>query len=338
MEQEDKISFRVREHGIVLAGGIFVIGFSLFILVMGLRYPSAGGNRFVFVLALFAMIVCGMIVCLMYFRRSLRVDEMRICYVNLFGKRKEFSLDDIGYCKLGLYGNKKNPAIESLILYDLLGKKLCKLEMNMRGAQEFLQYLLDNRIKTQWRGADRESARIMEPILMEKSVCKEEIARYAELFYEKISQVFTDWERKHQRFDAQWEFGFVEYVQDDITMHKDMWQWKSRVRVKPKEELPEDYICIVEAYLKRGNEYVMDRKGNVVGLVIPFIWQNKSYQIGERNRIRKIDEDYLEERLTTRLKMLSKELPRHSYHTQALSLEHELKKTAGIVPGNATEK
>ena len=59
MEQEDKIGIQVKEHGIVLVGGIFILGFSLFILVMGLCYPSGGGNRLVFALVLFLMMVCG---------------------------------------------------------------------------------------------------------------------------------------------------------------------------------------------------------------------------------------------------------------------------------------
>ena len=45
MEQEDKIGIQVKEHGIVLVGGIFILGFSLFILVMGLCYPSGEIGR-----------------------------------------------------------------------------------------------------------------------------------------------------------------------------------------------------------------------------------------------------------------------------------------------------
>jgi hypothetical protein len=328
VKQEDKISFQVREHIIVLCGGILIIGFCLFILVMGLRYPSAGANRLVFALVLAGMLACGVFVCIMYFHRALTVEEMKICYVNIFGRRTSFSLDDIGYCKLGLYGSKREPAIESLVLYNLLGEKLCKLEMNMTGARGFLQYLLDNQVKLQWPGEEKEGVRIMEPMLMEKTVCFEEISKSAEAFYDKLSLIFGDWERQHQRFEAQWEFGFVEYVQGDITPKKDMWQWESTANLQGKEP-PEEYICIVEAYLKRKEAWVMDKKGHVVGLVIPYIWQNRSYQVGESRRIRKMDEAYLQERLLEHLKMMTKELPRHSYHTQFLTLAHELKKTAG---------
>lgn len=329
MEREDKISFQVKEHGIVLAGGIFVIGFVLFILVMGLRYPSAGGNRPVFVTALAAMLACGILVCVMYFHRRLIVEEMRIYYVNFRGKKKEFSLNDIGYCKLGLSGNKKEPYAESIIVYDLMGKKLCKLEMNMTGARKFLQYLLDNQVKIEWAEAGKEPLSVREPELMVKTVCREEIGRHTEAFYEMISPVFSDWEKQYQRFDAHWEFGFVEYAQEEITAQKDMWQWESTVQANKEDELPEDYICIVEAYLKRGEEYVMNRKGFVTGFVIPYIWQNQSYQIGESRRIRKMDETYLLERLAIRLRLMAEELPRHSYHMQALTFGHKLQKKAG---------
>lgn len=332
MEQGDKISFQVKEHGIVLAGGIFVIGFVLFILVMGLRYPSAGGNRPVFIVTLAVMMTCGILVCVMYFHRRLVVEEMNICYVNFFGKQKNFSLNDIGYCKLGLSGSKKEPHVESIIVYDLMGEKLCKLEINMPGARKFLQYIVDNQIRTEWMEAGREPCRVREPEIMVKTICQEEISRYTEKFYDMISPVFTDWEKRYQRFDACWEFGFVEYAQGEITAQKDMWQWESTVQSKAKEELPEDYICIVEVYLKRGEEYVMNRKGAVTGFLIPYIWQNKSYQVGENRRIRKMDEAWLLERLADRLQMMAEELPRHSYHTQTLSLGHELHKRAGKLP------
>ena len=97
MEQEDKIGIQVKEHGIVLVGGIFILGFSLFILVMGLCYPSGGGNRLVFALVLFLMMVCGVMVCITYFHRRLTVEEMNLCYVNAIGKRREFSLNGIAY-------------------------------------------------------------------------------------------------------------------------------------------------------------------------------------------------------------------------------------------------
>lgn len=291
-----------------------------------------------FALILFLMTVCGIVVCAAYFCRSLTVEEMNIYYVNCMGKKTSFSLDDIGYCKLKLYGSKNEPLIESLQLYDLMGKKLCKLEMNMTGACRFLQYLSDNRIKIEWPGAEKEKFPAMDPVLLEEPVCKEEIGRYSEAFYNMISPVFTDWERQHQRFDAQWEFGLAEYVQDDITPEEDMWKWKSTVWAKGREELPEDYVCVGEAYLKRGGEYIMDRKGYAVCLLIPYIRRTRSYQIGEERRIRKMDEECLRQRLADRLNLVAKELPGHSYHTQSLTLGHELIRTAGPVSGNGTGK
>ncbi len=117
MGQEDKIRLRVREHGIVLAGGLFVIGFCLFILVMGLCYPSAGGSRAVFAAALLLMAACGAAMCAAYFLRGLTAEGMDICYVNSIGRKREFSLDDIGYCKFGLYGSRREAMIESLVQF-----------------------------------------------------------------------------------------------------------------------------------------------------------------------------------------------------------------------------
>ena len=38
--REGTVAFRMREHRIVLAGGIFTVLFAFFILVMGMEYPE----------------------------------------------------------------------------------------------------------------------------------------------------------------------------------------------------------------------------------------------------------------------------------------------------------
>ena len=46
--------------------------------------------------------------------------------------------------------------------------------------------------------------------------------------------------------------------------------WNRRETLpETKEELPEVYECILEAYLKKDNEYVLDRKNEVVCILMP---------------------------------------------------------------------
>lgn len=325
IKQDDRIRLQVREHWVVLAGGLFTLGFALFILLMDLGYPAAEGSRTLLVLGLLFMAVCGIMVCMTYFCRRLSVEDMDIYYVNHIGKKKHFTLDDIGYCKLILADNRE----ESVTLYDLLGEKLCKLELHMCGGAEFLQYLLDNGVKAEWNGTEKETSHIMEPFLAETAVCREEIGGYAEVLYDTVRPVFMEWEKRYQKFEAQWEFGLAEYVQEDMEPEREMWQWKSTVWRNGREELPEEYSCVLEAYLKRGEEYVVDRKGHAVGIFLPYIQQTVSYQVGERRRIRKADEAMLKEQLGRELVRLAEELPKYRYHTQVLTLGHELGKTAG---------
>ena len=46
-------------------------------------------------------------------------------------------------------------------------------------------------------------------------------------------------------------------------------------------QIPEDYECVLEAYLKRNGAYVVNRRGEAVSLQIPYLVRCRSYQIGE---------------------------------------------------------
>ena len=81
---------------------------------------------------------------------------------------------------------------------------------------------------------------------------------------------------------------------------------------------------MLEAYLKKDNEYVIDRKGNMVAVQIPYLVKSKSYQIGEGERIRKTKESFLTDWLKQYLSQLTEILPRQKYHTEAISLPYEL--------------
>lgn len=326
MEWEDGIKFQVRENRAEFICGVFAIGISVFTFIMWMLHPSGKGGGALLYLPLLCMIVAGVMFLVMFFHKRLIVDEMNICYVNWIGKRKEFTLDEIGFCKIGGRG-----ANNMIVLYDLLGNKLCKLGIDVRGFEELHQYLVDNQVRVEWNKArmDSGSAMLIDTIQRESAICEEEIRKYSEKFYEEVEQIFREWEKCNKRFDVQWEIGFAEYTLEDMEKKCRLRDRTSSIGENP-EALPLSYECLLEAYLKCGGEYIVDRKGEELSVILPYLVRSKSYRIGEGTRIRKVDEQSMEEWLEMRLEGLAKELPKHRYHTERFTVQHSLRKMAGL--------
>lgn len=216
LEWEDGIRFQVRENKTAPVCGVLAIVFAFFILLMRLIHPSARGGGALLYLPLVCMLFGGSACFMLYYHRKLIVEEMNICYVNWIGKIKQFTLDDIGYCKVGAGGD-----MNRVVLYDLNGYKLCKLETGMRGLTELYQYLLDNGVRIEWTKSKAQQSSvpmnfIVDFLLKETAVCEEEIRKCSERFYEEIEQIFRDWEKHNMHFEAVWEFGFAEYTAEDL--------------------------------------------------------------------------------------------------------------------------
>lgn len=327
-EWEDGIRFQVRESRTALVCGVLAIGFAFFILAMWILHPSGRGGGALFYLPLLCMLLGGAACFLLYYHRKLIVEEMNICYVNWIGKTKQFTLDDIGYCKVGAVGD-----MNRVVVYDLNGIKLCKLEIGMRGLAEFYQYLLDNGVRIEWTKSKAQQSSVfmimIDTLGRETVVCEEEIRKCSERFYEEAAQIFHDWEKRNRQFEAVWEFGFAEYTAEDLERKCPLHMYPSSVD-GPLEHLPDSYECMLEAYLKKGDEYVMTNRGETVSTMFPYLSKTKSYQIGEKTRIRKTDEESLKEWLMWRLEAFDKELPKHRYHTEILTLGHTLRSSVGI--------
>lgn len=325
--KENEISFHVKESRAEFVCGILAIGVAVFILVMWFLHPSGrGGGVYLFV-PLFFMAAVGVLFLVTFFHKKLVVNEMNICYFNLFGKEKHFTLDEIGYCKIGTGGKQ-----DILVLYDLRGEKICKFGTDVRGFAQFHQYLVDNRIRVEWggKGPGRQAAELIDAIQRETAVCEEEIRKCSEKFYERMETVFREWEKRNKKFDVFWEIGFAQYLADDLKKKAKSWERTSSLK-EPLEDIPESYECFLEAYLKYGEEYVVNSRGREVCLILPYLVRSKSYQIGEGTRIRKVDEESMVEWVSEQLEILSRELPRYRYHTENFTLRHKLNLEAGLV-------
>lgn len=328
LEWEDGVKFEVRENKSTFVCGVIAFAVVFFIFAMWQIYPSAKGGGTALYLPLFCMLLGGVAFFMMCFNRKLIVDEMNICYVNWMRRVKQFTLDEIGYCKVGAGGDQGQ-----VVLYDLLGHKLCKLEIGMRGMAEFYQYLLDNGVRVERVKPRTHQSEVLwkmiDAIGRETVVCEEEIRKCSERFYEEAAQIFHEWEERNRHFDAVWEFGFAEYMAQDLENKRPLHMYPSSVG-DHLEHIPESYECALEAYLKRDDGYVVDRRGETVNILLPYFSKTKSYQIGEKTRIRRTDEEGMKEWLMWKLEKLAGELPRHRYRTEAFVLGHPLRTSAGI--------
>lgn len=326
MEWENGIKFQVRENIAELICGIFAIGISVFVFIVWMVCPSDKGGGAILYLPLVCMIAAGALLLVMFFHKRLIVDEMNLCYVNWMGKRKEFTLDEIGFCKIGGRG-----ANDRIVLYDLLGEKLCKLGIDVHGFEELHQYLVDNQVRVEWNKERMkgEEALLVDSLQRESAVCEEEIRKCSERFYEKMEKIFREWEKRNKRFDVEWEIGFAEYTLEDMEKKCRFKDRISSIGDKP-ESLPLSYECLLEAYLKCGGEYIVGRKGEEITIILPYLVRSKSYRVGEGTRIRKVDEQSMANWLELRLEGLARELPKNRYHTEAFTIQHSLRKTAGL--------
>ncbi len=327
-ERQTDIRFQVRESGTALVCGVLAIGAAFFILLMRLLHPSAAGGGALLYAPLAVMFLGGVLCFALYGNRRVLVENMNICYVNCMRKEKRFTLDEIGFCKVGTGGSANQ-----IVLFDLCGSKLCKLDLEMRGAAEFYQYLADNCVEMEYGGRRGGRAASLNGLLgaigRETSVCAEEIRKCTALFYEEAVGIFRAWEARNGQFGAFWEIGFAEYAGGDMERRCRPWERESSVPEK-LTELPEAYECVLEAYLKREDGYVVNRRGEEVVILLPYLARTRSYRIGEGTRIRRTDEQSLTEWLEGRLAALAGELPRHRYHTEELTLRHRLRASAGL--------
>lgn len=341
MEQENQIRFQVRENNMALFAGVFAVGAAIAVLVLRLLYPSAEDiskdygaiaakmPSIFFYLTLLLMAAAGTFCCVKFFLRGLSVDDMNICYVNSIKKRKDFNLDGIGYCKISFLG--RGSGKNFIAVYDLVGEELCKLDFAMKGTTKLLEYLWDNQVKIEYTEKTRQYLTGLGYTWNDTGICQEQIAGCADTFYEAAKEVVREWEKKNNKFGVCWEFGLAEYAKKDLQQEKKLWKCKSSVRhTAGKEALPEDYICVLEGYLKKGGEYVIDKHGEAVAFFVSYIERSKSYQVGEDLKLRKRDEGFLIEDLRSRLEWLAWKLPREKYHTENFALQHDLKMTAGV--------
>lgn len=262
------------------------------------------------------VIMAGVFLCLDGRNRKLTVEDAKLCYRNWIGRQTSFSLEEISYCKTAL---EKSGGKDYLKLYDQQGKKLCKLEYNMKNCAQFLQYLLDNQVRLD---CSQKSDLLLKSMLQTTQIATEQITAQVNEAYDSAKEIIEEWIKEHPEFGAGWKMGIVSYLSDSLSNEMPLWEQESYTPLS-MDELPEGYLIVIEGYLQKDGEFVISKKDRAVAFCIPLIGVSQSYQIGEQLKIRYFGAAL--EELKDLLDIWAHILPVNRYHTGMISIRHDLK-------------
>lgn len=316
------ISVKERKSTAVIGIGTIIFGLLVGVALMCFRKADRSpGQMLPDYFVVLCMILSGVFLCMLY-RRELWVEDMQLCYRNWLGRKKFFSLDDIGYCRQGA----------SLVLYDLNGDKLCKLEFGMTSVPDFLQYLMDNRVEVESNKRDK---KMLDALFGMQTIDHSRMTEVLEQFAETVREHKQEWETKADRLGASFRIGFACYLKSEINEDRQLPEQTSSVdgwlddeasaifSNQLPDELPEGFVIAMEGYLLKDGEYVVNRKEQVICLVAPVLHVVKSYQIGQKTKTVLYGETLNEWK--NQMKDLLESLPKHRYHTSEITLRHKLK-------------
>ena len=298
-----------------IGSGTIVAGMIIGILsVVYTKDPVYINNSFIVALAI---IFAGMMMCLCAKNRGITVQDEQLCYKNCFGRKKTFALGDIGYCSAALESGSSR---DYLILYDISGTKLCKLEFNMKNSDTFLQYLIDNGIKIE---CSKNSDLYLKWMVGAQSIAQDEVVFVAKEVYEKTKALIEEWVKRNESFGAQWKFGLAFYMEDKFVQEKQLWEQE----VAPDgaidgSTLSEGLFAVLEGYLQKDGKFVIDRKNQAVSVSAKLMQVSKSMNLEEELKIYFFED--ASEFISEQLLYYEQILPKRRYHTEELELRHEL--------------
>lgn len=300
--------------GSILAGILFGVAVAVY-------SKDSGMVKSISYLVVVLIIGMGSGMCYGGFHRKMTVEDRTLCYTNRLGRRKTFLLDEIGYCKAAL---EDKGGRDYLKIYDLCGEKLCKLEFGMKDSALFLQYLLDNQIKVE---CSEKSDDFLKSMIHTETICVEEIPDKVNTCYEKARALAEEWAKKHKAFGVNWKMGIAAYLEEELSEKKQLWEQKGCTEIRFQSgqhdiKLPEGYLLVIEGYLQKDDCFVLDKKNRAVAFYVTVLGVFRSMQAGEEQKIR-VFKDVLSE-LAGQLELLSYALPQNRYHTEQLSINHEL--------------
>lgn len=311
-------SFVVRERmGVWITGAIVIfLGIILFFLELFFHIQSIPIWIYLVILMI---IMSGVLVYMKGKNRKLIVTGDKMCYVNLLGKSRGFKLQEIGCVKAAANSSAGQDYIR---IFDQTGGKLCKLECSMYYAMYLLSFLHDNGIKIE---TPEDSGNLLTELVMQEQIGRELIPERAEKAYADTRFLIKEWQEKNRKMGAGFCYGLAQYHAEKIEPELEIQTEKSRCCFKQGENLPEDYLCVVEIYVTKDGEFIRDRRNHLLAMAFPVIDRRQPDMAGAKEVIW-FHKDY-KRKIAEALEQLEHELPRHKFKQEKIQLFYELKKT-----------
>ena len=319
------IKIEVHEGKLPRNIGIGTILFGILLAVMAAQGPVESIDFVRLACLMIAFIICAGIWCCIDGRnRRLIVEDRQLCYTDWCGRKKTFSLDEIAFCKVAFEngGSKRGGSKDYIKLYDFNNKKLCKLEFNMINADKLLHYLMDNQVKVEYTDRTEEA---LKDVINTQTLCPEEIPAAVNGVFEEAKKLVEEWEKKNKKFGAEWKMGLAVYLFKDIAWKKQIWELEGYEGAMDFADLSEEYLIVIEGYLQKDGQFVVDKKDRAVYFTFQLLSVSKSYQIGGEETRTYFWGNGVLEKISEELAFWADRLPRKRYHTEQLVLRHELK-------------
>lgn len=314
MEEE----FAVRERKSIYGVGAIIFGMGFFLLLAELMFHT-GPAVPLWVYLIVAMILACAGGCIMIVRnRKLEVKTSEITYTDMFGHRKKFTLGDIGYVKASANAARGRDFFHIL---DRNGKMLCKLEFHMENAYLLLRYFYDNGVEIE---AEKEPGDVISQILSQERIPREDLGKLSEEICTEAGSILTKWLETHPLLEADFYYGLSEYHADRLRSDCCLQPPDSRCTAMNEKELPGDYMCMLEIYLKKEGLFILDRKKNPVGMRYPVIYRQRSAAEGEAYQL--CYNRYFIKDIPVMLKALEQYLPNRRFIQEEQLFGYELKR------------
>lgn len=317
------IKIEVKEGKAPWIAGIATILFGILYGILCTIYPSqslkSGILYYLMVYPVAVLItLAGTWLCMTAENRKLEVEDAVLCYTNSFGIKYPFLLNDIAYCRTAMENGGNRDFIK---LYNLQDKLLCKLEYNMCDSIVFFQYLIDNQVKIE---CSEKSDYMLKYMLNLESISPEAVAFAVNDAHKEVKKLIRIWIEKNKKFGVEWKTGIAAYLESEVDKKKQLWEQTScDIANFLCGKLPEGYTIVLEGYLLKDGEFVINKRGKAVCFIITIISVAQSLKVGEELKIGCFKN--VSEELSAQLDMLEITLPRNRYHTETLVLNHELK-------------
>lgn len=303
----------VREERIAyfVGGFSFILGLPVLLLLY-----STGDRPSVWMHLLILIIFggAGSFIILSGKNRRLEISGNELCYTTLLNRKTEFTADQIGYVKAAASSKQLN-------IHDKNGKKLCVIDGDMQNAGYLLLWFIDNEITIEVKG----KRDWLNGILSQQNISLNQITQCAGKIYKETCELAHEWMERNCKTGAQLEFGFAEYHSEKMDDETQLQPDEALCNITCYEDIPEDYLCTLELYVKKEGNYIRNKKGSLMMLRLPVMYMRACYA-ADKDRVLVLN-GLLGTTLMEHLRWLESYLPRHKFIQEELKLSCPLKKS-----------